>query len=138
MTYDLIDFHDDGTQDIFVTQEPWLIGVLEQGKQAQLDLVRERQESEAAYRPAKEFLHPQLCRTHKQLARLLLKNPAIRTRRPRSNRLEVHAGDWQDFLRLRGAEVFDLPAALVLALIDDRRERARRQDKERRKNSAAD
>src|SRR5262249_6860051 len=72
----------------------------------------------SAYCEAKYVRHPQFCRNHKMLARILSKNPWIRTLRPRPNRLLVHAGDLRQYLTQKGVpDVFDLPAVEPDALL---------------------
>jgi hypothetical protein len=78
-----------------------------------------------AYRPMKEFIDDQFP-THKSIHKCLNSNPSIRKRRPKGkngqpimNRLEIHAGDWQRFKRLRsGGDPLDQPAEMVDAAIE--------------------
>lgn len=78
-----------------------------------------------AYRPAKEFIGDAFP-TAKAIRKELDANPTIRTRRPIGrngepipNRLEIHAGDWHDFInRPKQTDPLDNPAAIVDAVME--------------------
>jgi hypothetical protein len=71
---------------------------------------------DSAYRPAKEFLREPFG-TYKSINKALKDNSWIRHRRPRRQRLEIHAGDWVQFLSERAADPLDQPAAIVDAVL---------------------
>jgi hypothetical protein len=66
-----------------------------------------------AYRPAKEFLVAPFS-DYKAIRKALEKNPRIRTRRPTTRRLLIHAGDWHE-MRNHCTEMdpLDMPAEAV-------------------------
>jgi hypothetical protein len=88
----------------------------------------------SAFRPAKELLSPEFP-TYKAQHRALEKNPQIRWQRPTSkkgkpiaNRLEIHAGDWNEFLNQRAQanpNPLDLPAEVVDAAVQEVERRKR-------------
>jgi hypothetical protein len=116
---DSIDFRDDGTQRIFTTRDPFAIELLQRGAAAQV-------EARDAYRPARDFYGPgRPVADPWALRRLLKAHPQVRTRRPRRNRLEVHAGDWAHYVGLAAppAAVDDATVTAYLDEIDKRRAR---------------
>jgi len=82
-------------------------------------------EDDSAYRPAKEFLDTQFT-TYKRLRAALKANPWIRTQKPSTQRLVIHAGDWQRFrkgLDAAGFGALDLSAETVEAFMAEVRNR---------------
>ncbi|HWY86029.1 MAG TPA: hypothetical protein VNX28_04860 [Gemmataceae bacterium] len=82
------------------------------------------------FRPAKEFLMAPYD-TYRAINAVLDENPWIGKRRPRHNRLEIHAGDWIKFLAAtKPADPLDALAETVDAVMETKA----RQDKIREKN----
>jgi hypothetical protein len=87
---------------------------------------------DSAYRPAKEFIDPERFPTFKAIRCALDANPTIRTRRPfgkngkpLANRLDIHAGDWQQFKHNRQVvDPLDAPAEIVDAVMEEERRKA--------------
>jgi hypothetical protein len=52
-----------------------------------------------AYVPAGELLDDEYCPTYQRLRRLLKRNPWVRVKHPRPNRLLVHRWDWERLRR---------------------------------------
>ncbi len=75
----------------------------------------EPQADTSAYIPAKEVVGDEYAGDYKDLHRILRDNPFIRTRKPSTQRLEVHAGDWNRYKRQRD-KALDEPA--IEPLID--------------------
>jgi hypothetical protein len=74
----------------------------------------------SAYRPAKEFLDADKGpKDYDELHQFLKSHPEIRTRRPWSQRLLIHAGDWMRYRRESGNKVdpLDLSAEIVDAVV---------------------
>jgi hypothetical protein len=78
-----------------------------------------------AFRPAKEFIDEDRFPDFKTIRKALDANPEIRRRRPKGkngqiipNRLEIHAGDWQEFKQRMQAEPLDSPSSMVDAAIE--------------------
>lgn len=76
-----------------------------------------RGEDDSAFRPAKEMLTEPNYGTYKALQKALNANPWIRTRRPRANRLLIHAGDWSKFLNSQSPDPLDTDAEVIDAVL---------------------
>jgi hypothetical protein len=111
-TLDVIDF---GTGERFTTDDPFVIGLLRRGFQAQ-------EEAAAVYVAASA-----LTRDFNAVRRALAANGWIRTRRPLSRRtgrpnrrrLLIHAADWFEHLRRQGTTLdpLDLPGPMADRLL---------------------
>jgi hypothetical protein len=109
-------------------------GKREQFPRPETSLGREPQQEESpaptagdptAYLPASDFLDHERFQTFNAIRKALKENPSIRRRRPVGksgkevpNRLEIHAGDWHQFLRKQSTHPLDLPAAVVDAVME--------------------
>jgi hypothetical protein len=71
-----------------------------------------------AYRPAKEFLDQKRYPSYQAIRKALQAAPWIRTQKPSSQRLNIHASDWQRMLNQPVvADPLDLPAETVDAAV---------------------
>jgi hypothetical protein len=133
--YCVIDFDRGGV--CAATADPTLIEALKRGFEAQW-------EARNVYRPARELLTRIIAPNLVALHRILKANPWIHRRRPLTrkgkpdpNKVLVHAGDFNDYLRACSANPHELPEHVYDAVRNENREiEARQQAARRRKHPA--
>lgn len=92
-------------------------------------------EDPTAYRPAREFLDKDRFQTYKAIRNFLKDNPSIRWRKPSTQRLEIHSGDWRRCLAEQTTQMspYDCPAVIVDAVLEkEQRQQQIRQQKARK------